>query len=297
MLCVAGVIAYNVLTANARGETEAQAKMITDYAGAARTYTDAQIAPVSLSNRNGVFRSQWIPFYAATQIFSYVHASYPDYTYKEAALNPTNQRDRAVDWEAEIIDAFRDNPSLKSLSGERPLLAGSALYVASPIVATADCLSCHGSPSAAPRGMAALYGTNNGFGWKNGEIIGAEIVSVPMTVPLDMAREAFAKMMIALVDDGDAAGSGSHDRPFRLLVPMKLSNAVRAEPHVDACDRLGNREAIHANLPRPTAVLDSLGRKIEGGPKLRHAVDVGRRRVLEGGLVACKARVLRPWVD
>lgn len=199
MLCVAGVIAYNVLTANARGETEAQAKMITDYARAARTYTDAQIAPVSLSNRNGVFRSQWIPFYAATQIFSYVHASYPDYTYKEAALNPTNQRDRAVDWEADIINAFRDNPSLKSLSGERPLFAGSALYVASPIVATADCLSCHGSPSAAPRGMVALYGTNNGFGWKNGEIIGAEIVSVPTTVPLDVAREAFAKMMIALV--------------------------------------------------------------------------------------------------
>jgi protein-histidine pros-kinase len=199
MLCVAGVIAYNVLTANARGETEAQAKMITDYARAVRTYTDAQIAPMSLSSRNGVFRSQWIPFYAATQIFSYVHANYPDYTYKEAALNPTNQRDRAADWEADIINAFRDNPALKSLSGERPLLTGSALYVASPIVATADCLSCHGMPSAAPRGMAALYGTNNGFGWKNGEIIGAEIVSVPTTVPLDVAREAFAKMIIALV--------------------------------------------------------------------------------------------------
>jgi hypothetical protein len=183
MLCVAGVIAYNVLTANARAETEAQAKMITDYARAARTYTDAQIAPVSLSNRNGVFRSQWIPFYGATQIFSYVHANYPNYTYKEAALNPTNQRDRAVDWEADIINAFGDNPSLKLLSGDRPLLAGSAMYVASPIVATANCLSCHGVPSAAPRGMVALYGTNNGFGWKNGEIIGAEIVSVPTTVP------------------------------------------------------------------------------------------------------------------
>jgi protein-histidine pros-kinase len=198
-LCAAGAIAYAALAANARAETLAQARMITDYAGAARTYTDEQIAPIAANNRNGVFRSQWIPFYAATQIFTYLHANYPNYTYKEAALNPTNLRDRAVDWEADIINMFRSNASLKSLTGERPGLMGSALFVATPIVATADCLSCHGTPGAAPRGMTALYGNVNGFGWKNGETIGAEIVSVPMTVPLGVARDAFWKLMGALI--------------------------------------------------------------------------------------------------
>src|SRR5208283_6082032 len=86
-----------------------------------------------------------------------------------------------------------------------------------------------------------------------------------------------------LVYNGDAAVSVSHDRPFRLLVPVKLPNSVWAEPHVDARDRRRNFEVIRGNLPRPAAVLDSLGSKIERGPKLRHAVDVGRRRVLESG--------------
>ena len=38
------------------------------------------------------------------------------------------------------------------------------------------------------------------------------------------------------------------------------------------------------------------GSKIERRPELRHAVDVGRRRVEERGLVAGKAGVLRPRV-
>ena len=36
--------------------------------------------------------------------------------------------------------------------------------------------------------MLDLYGIANGFGWKMNEIIGAQIVSVPMTVPI-AARE------------------------------------------------------------------------------------------------------------
>lgn len=199
MLSVAGSIAYTLLVSNARNEVQAQSRMITNYASAVRTYTNDQIAPIGAPNRNGVFRSQWIPFYGATQVFKYIHSSYPDYTYKEAALNPVNLRDRAVAWEADIINEFRADPTLKTLTGDRPVLGGTALYVASPIVASADCLSCHGMPSGAPRGMTALYGTTNGFGWRSGETIGAEIVSVPTSVPLSVARAAFGKMMIALV--------------------------------------------------------------------------------------------------
>ena len=37
-----------------------------------------------------------------------VRADHPDYTYKEAALNPTNPADRALDWEADFINNFRN---------------------------------------------------------------------------------------------------------------------------------------------------------------------------------------------
>jgi protein-histidine pros-kinase len=134
---------------------------------------------------------QWVPFYAATQIFNYFNADYPDYTYKEAALNPTNQRDRALGWEADIVAYFRDNPGLTEISGERDSVTGHSLYFAHPIVAQAGCLECHGSVAAAPPKMVSQYGSSNGFGWKLNEIVGAQIVSVPMSVPLQKADTAF----------------------------------------------------------------------------------------------------------
>ena len=46
--------------------------------------------------------------------------------------------------------------------------------------------------------MIDLYGTTNGFGWKLGDVIGAQIVSVPMQVPLDRATDAFKVYLAAL---------------------------------------------------------------------------------------------------
>src|SRR6266853_2679464 len=97
-----------------------------------------------------------------------------------------------------------------------------------------------------------------------------------------------------LVQNCHAAVSVSHDGPFCLLVP--LTNAPWAEAHVDARNRRRDFKIILGNLPRPPTVLDTLGSKIERSPILRHAVDVGCRRVEEDGLVVGKVWVLRPGV-
>jgi HAMP domain-containing protein len=50
----------------------------------------------------------------------------------------------------------------------------------------------------APPAMIKIYGTNNGFDWKLGDTVGAQIVSVPMSVPLKIAENAFRQLMIYL---------------------------------------------------------------------------------------------------
>ena len=57
-----------------------------------------------------------------------------------------------------------------------------------------SCLTCHSTPDKAPPEMIKLYGTANGFGWKLDEIIGAQVVSVPMSVPLTMAQTTWRKL-------------------------------------------------------------------------------------------------------
>jgi hypothetical protein len=39
--------------------------------------------------------------------------------------------------------------------------------------------------------MIKLYGGDNGFGWSLDDVIGAQIVSVPVSVPIHMAENAF----------------------------------------------------------------------------------------------------------
>jgi HAMP domain-containing protein len=87
---------------------------------------------------------------------------------------------------------------VKELVGERDTPTGRSLYLARPIKANPPCLECHSTPAAAPPALVRHYGPNNGFGWQLGEVVGAQIVSVPMAVPFKMATDAFNQLIIYL---------------------------------------------------------------------------------------------------
>jgi len=194
--------AYQYLMDDARREVLAQAELMMASATSVRDYTTTDLSPLLIQNpqHRVHFLAETVPAFAATTTFNHLRASYPDYTYKEATLNPTNLEDRAADWEADIIRGLREHPSTTPTIGQRETPSGESLYLAKPIIVTeASCLECHGVASAAPKGMLAVYGANNGFGWKQGETVGAQIVSVPMSVPAARARQAFHRLLLFLV--------------------------------------------------------------------------------------------------
>jgi HAMP domain-containing protein len=168
------------LETGARSAALNDAGLMLDSALAVRAYTANEVAPLLTEQLKSVFLPQSVPFYAATQNFLKMREEHPQYLYKEATLNPTNPRDRAADWEADIIQRFRNDPAAHEIQGERDTPMGSALYLARPIRAEQECLTCHSLPSAAPQTVLARYGPNNGFGWQVGEVIGAQVVSVPL---------------------------------------------------------------------------------------------------------------------
>ncbi len=198
-LALAGAFAYGILQQNARREVMQEARIMLGQAAAISTYTDQQITPLLGEQLKSRFLPQTIPFWVAQTNFRTLNKSFPDYTFKDAALNPTNPADRATDWEADIINDFRHDPHRPQIVAERDTPTGRVLSISVPInVADQSCLACHSTPSAAPPTMVDLYGTNNGFGWKLGETVGAEIVSVPMTVALDRANRTFAIFIAGL---------------------------------------------------------------------------------------------------
>ncbi len=190
-LGVSGYMSYNLLHQTARDDVLGNAGVMMEAALSMRAYTVGQVRE-KLAQKEDEFLPQSVPAFAATEIMNQLRKKYPGYAYKEAALNPTNPRDRAVEWEADIVNEFRGNPSRSEISGIRATPTGMSLYLARPFqIKDPACLACHTTPELAPASMVKLYGPNNGFGWKQNEIIGAQIVSVPMSIPIENANRAF----------------------------------------------------------------------------------------------------------
>jgi protein-histidine pros-kinase len=197
-LGVTGYVSHDLLHKNARGEVLRNAGVMMEAALSMRGYTVGQVGPL-LPYSDEKFHPQAVPAYAATEIMNSLRKKYSDYSYKEAALNPTNPRNRAVDWESDIVQAFRANPELGEISGMRDTPTGPSLYLARPFqIKNKACLACHTTAASAPPAMVKIYGPNNGYGWKHLEVIGAQIVSVPMALPVRNANRAFYTFMGSL---------------------------------------------------------------------------------------------------
>jgi protein-histidine pros-kinase len=197
-LGVTGYVSYELLHRNARDEVLRNAGVMMEASLSMRSYTVGQVRP-NLAVDPDKFLPQSVPAFGATEIMTLLRKKYPDYAYKEAALNPTNPRNRAVEWETDVVNAFRANPARGEISGMRDTPTGRSLYLARPFqIKDPACLSCHTTPEMAPASMVKIYGTANGFGWQLNEVIGAQIVSVPMDLPIRNANHAFVTFMSSL---------------------------------------------------------------------------------------------------
>lgn len=199
-LAATGYLSHSILQANARNEVIARAGLMMESALAVRGYTVDEIRPLLAEQMKKDFLPQTVPAYAATRSFNKMRENHPEYAYKEATLNPTNPQNRPVAWEEDIIKEFRNHADRGEIIGVRPTPTGDSLFLARPIqIKNAGCLTCHSTVDAAPKTLLARYGNANGFGWQLNEVVGAQIVSVPMSVPFEVARQTFNTFMTLLI--------------------------------------------------------------------------------------------------
>ncbi len=205
IFCTAGLLtahfAYDFLVGNARREVLAEAQLMMASAKAVRDYTSKDLSPILVQNPEHRVRfiAETVPAFGATSTFNRLRTKYPEYTYKEAALDPTNLHDRATDWEVGVIQRLREHPEDAQTVGERDTDSGRELYIANAIRPEASCMECHSVPDAAPKSMIHVYGPVHGFGWKVNDVVGAQIISVPMSVPIAAANQAFRELIWFLI--------------------------------------------------------------------------------------------------
>lgn len=189
-----------MLLENAKQEVTLKAKIMMEAARSARSYTVDEIRPLLSRVKTTEFFAQTVPAYAATENMKRLRQAYPEYSYKEAALNPTNPEHKAASWEEDIITYFRNYADVTEYVGVRSTPTGQYMFLSRPFrITDKNCLVCHSTPDMAPVSMVKKYGAHNGFGWKHNEVIGAQIVNVPMAVPIARADKTFTAFMVILV--------------------------------------------------------------------------------------------------
>ncbi len=189
----------------AKQEVEEKARIMMASAKGVRSYNAEKVAPIfeEKMKKDKKFHVEAVSAYVAKETFRRMHdilshkGEFTSYSYKERALNPTIPEETASDEERKVIEYFQNNAQNNRLGN--PLeqedvrdirgAKGDELMISTPLMAETPCLECHGVPGSAPLSMRETYGSEHGFRWKEGNIIGAQIVTVPLKVALDRATE------------------------------------------------------------------------------------------------------------
>lgn len=107
-----------------------------------------------------------------------------DYVYKRVSDNPINIVNKADSFHSEMIAYFQKNKDQKLWDGIVKTKGQEFLIRMRPVVAETPCLSCHGDPASAPKGLVERYGITSDPGWKVGDVVGVDSISVPIAIPL-----------------------------------------------------------------------------------------------------------------
>ncbi|SHN13405.1 Tll0287-like domain-containing protein [Roseibium suaedae] len=195
LTCLVGIaaasgVSYLVVQKSAVREIHQAIDLIRANAIAVRSYTVSNITPALSDDSDILFFPETVAAFSAQSVFQGFKKMFPEFSYKEAALNPTNPDNLANEMETGLIEQLRADPKLEQISTVVENDGNRYLTVAFPLTIKQEgCLMCHSTPEAAPPAMVDLYGPNHGFGWQLGETIGAQIISAPMSIADRRAEE------------------------------------------------------------------------------------------------------------
>ncbi|MBL8798344.1 MAG: response regulator [Planctomycetia bacterium] len=163
-------------------ELKQRAAIIAAFGEACRDYAQLVLSPAVEKHAPGalIFEAQSRTFVARGTMEEFRRKpGMRAYSFREASLNPLNDKNRAAPEEADLIRRFAADRELEQLDGYFPWQGQEHYYVARPIVVEKSCLRCHDTPDKAPPEVVQRYGRTSGYGWREGEINSILMVAVP----------------------------------------------------------------------------------------------------------------------
>ncbi|MCU7929207.1 MAG: DUF3365 domain-containing protein [Candidatus Thiodiazotropha sp. (ex Codakia rugifera)] len=117
---------------------------------------------------------------ATSRIAKYLKQKQPQYYISNVSDNPLNPKNKVQGLEQDLLNKFRSNRNMGLLNTMGEINGQTYLVSSAPKVSKKGCLRCHGEPERAPEDVKATYGTESGFGYRTGDVVGVSVVGVPL---------------------------------------------------------------------------------------------------------------------
>jgi hypothetical protein len=188
-------------------EARDKARIILDHNLAIHTYFTHQLKPhiFPLSEQSKTaeyFDPVWMSStYAVREMYKYFRELSPEgYLYKECAINARSPDNEADGPEADFLRRLNKNPDLTEETMVRDI-NGHPFFVLLRKGESMEksCLRCHSTPQRAPRDLVDAYGPDRSFDRKEGEVVSAISIRIPLQEAFDQVTRVTWMLSAALV--------------------------------------------------------------------------------------------------
>ncbi len=226
-------------------EASDKVAILGSYTNAALHYSRTQAVPMvkHLVGEERFYPEIMSGFVMARNVADRFKQTQPGYTIKNATIDPLWPDNKADDQELKVIADLKLNRGLEKTNGVMIKNGQQFFYEARPMVTSEKCLRCHGDPNDAPKDQIMIYGSENGYNWKKGDIVSAMFIYVPVSDALAAAKVSAVKLV--------AMGAGCI--LFSLLL-IAIFLGVKIVTPIEMLSRRTEEISLGKNLDTPITV-------------------------------------------
>ncbi len=241
--------------------TEAQSKVaiLSAYTKASRHFYKNKSVPMvrQLVGKDRFYPELMSGFVMLRNIAGTFQKDQPGYTIKSATVDPLWPENKADTQELEVINRFRMDNKLQTITGMMNKKGKDYYYQATPYKVGKGCLRCHGDPVNAPKDQIMIYGETNGYHWKLGDTVSGLFIYVPISDAMAQAKASAIKLV------GMGAGC-----VLVTLVLVVVFLGVKVVKPIEELARRADEVSLGKNLEAPISVnpnreIGSLSRAVD----------------------------------
>ncbi len=178
-LIISILVINNLTRQEVYNNAEKELNLLVNVVKSARTYIDKDVRPYLLPK--DIFHAPAIsPVVATKHIAEHFLDLEPSYYIKVTSDNPLNPDNRPEPIEQKILESFREDRNLESLIIQGRVQNNNYLISAQPSISQQSCLLCHSKPENSPPNIAKEYKGTSGYGYELDQVVGANVVGVPI---------------------------------------------------------------------------------------------------------------------